>query len=385
MTDAKTLADIYYKKGFEEVEAKAGAHAGTFKVFVNFIPVADITFMDPKLYKSLMKKAVQIDRIFYSPPNYLRMLMYLELSRPAGNISRWEKVLKRITLLNKNYPLEVDKICDFRQIARPMGSALSKKEQEKIFDIVQESFISQGLIFFGAMANEMYKQHIKNSKHKLLAKTPDFDVLSTDPFESATILKACLKAEGFKHIILKKQSGLGDIIAPHYEIKVQGETVAIIYRTMACHSFNIIKIEGKKIKVATIDTMLSFYLAFLYVNKDYYDPKRILCMSQYLFNAQQANRLEQKGILKRFSVDCYGEQLTIEMMRAEKANKYKQLKNNRDSKEWDWYFYKYSPGDKNIAEPKKSTRKQKAMRKIKRNKTRKKKGRFSDLPRIYGF
>ena len=55
LNDAKTLADIYYKEGFEEVEAKAGAHAGTFKVFVNFIPVADITFMDPKLYKSLIK------------------------------------------------------------------------------------------------------------------------------------------------------------------------------------------------------------------------------------------------------------------------------------------------------------------------------------------
>jgi len=389
LNDAKTLADIYYKEGFEEVEAKAGAHAGTFKVFVNFIPVADITFMDPKLYKSLIKKAVQLDGIFYSPPNYLRMLMYLELSRPAGNISRWEKVLKRITLLNKNYPLEVDKICDFRQIARPMGSALSTKEQEIIFDIVQESFISQGLVFFGAMANEMYKQHIKNSKYKLLSKIPDFDVLSTDPLQSATILKERLKAEGFKRIILKKQSGLGDIIAPHYEIKVQGETIAIIYEPLACHSFNIIKLEGKKIRVATIDTMLSFYLAFLHVNKDYYDPKRILCMSQYLFKAQQANRLEQKGILKRFSIDCYGEQLTIEMMRAKKANKYKELKYNRNSKEWDWYFYKYSPGDKYIMRKKKSTRKQKAMgkqiRKPKRNKTRKKKGRFSDLPRIFGF
>ena len=49
LNDAKTLADIYFKKGFDEVEAKAGAHAGTFKVFVNFIPVADITFLVPKL------------------------------------------------------------------------------------------------------------------------------------------------------------------------------------------------------------------------------------------------------------------------------------------------------------------------------------------------
>ena len=36
LKDAKELADIYYKAGFEEVEAKAGVHSGTFKVFVNF-------------------------------------------------------------------------------------------------------------------------------------------------------------------------------------------------------------------------------------------------------------------------------------------------------------------------------------------------------------
>ena len=36
LEDAKQLADIYYNEGFEEVEAKSGVHAGTFKVFVNY-------------------------------------------------------------------------------------------------------------------------------------------------------------------------------------------------------------------------------------------------------------------------------------------------------------------------------------------------------------
>ena len=37
-----SMADIYFKNGFSEIEAKAGIHFGTYKVFVNFIPVADI-------------------------------------------------------------------------------------------------------------------------------------------------------------------------------------------------------------------------------------------------------------------------------------------------------------------------------------------------------
>ena len=46
--------------------------------------------------------------------------------------------------------------------------------------------------------------------------------------------------------------------------------------------------------------MLSFYLAFLYgydeFGEEYAD--RVLCMSQFLFDVQQKNRLAQKGLLK---------------------------------------------------------------------------------------
>ena len=105
LNDAKELADIYIQNGFQEVEAKSGQHHGTYKVFVNFIPVADITNIPKELFAAIKKESVKIAGILYSPPNLLRMNMFLELSRPAGDISRWEKVLKRLTLLNKHYPL----------------------------------------------------------------------------------------------------------------------------------------------------------------------------------------------------------------------------------------------------------------------------------------
>ena len=105
LNDAKELADLYFEKGYTEVEAKAGQHHGTFKVFVNFQGVADITLIPSKLYNIIKKKAIRVNGILYTDPNFLRMSMYLELSRPAGDISRWEKVLKRLSLLNKHYPL----------------------------------------------------------------------------------------------------------------------------------------------------------------------------------------------------------------------------------------------------------------------------------------
>jgi hypothetical protein len=101
LSDAKELADIYYAAGYKDVEAKAGVHMGTFKVFVNFIPIADITIMNKEIFHNIFVDSIEISGIHYAPPNYLRMSMYLELSRPMGDSSRWEKVMKRLNLLNK--------------------------------------------------------------------------------------------------------------------------------------------------------------------------------------------------------------------------------------------------------------------------------------------
>jgi hypothetical protein len=106
LDDAKELCDIYVKEGFVEVEAKNGVHEGTYKVYVNFTPVADVTHLHKDIFNAIKKEAIRVSGIYYAPPNFLRMSMYLELSRPAGDISRWDKVLKRLTLLNKNYPLK---------------------------------------------------------------------------------------------------------------------------------------------------------------------------------------------------------------------------------------------------------------------------------------
>ena len=143
MKDAKELADIYYKKGFEEVEAKAGMHPGTFKVFVNYIPVADITYLIDDIYKNIKKRSIIVDGIYYTPANYLRMSMYLELSRPNGDVSRWEKVLKRLSLLNNHYPLK-GRRCDREEIQRLFEYGVKKSiSKDKSADTSPESLNSK--------------------------------------------------------------------------------------------------------------------------------------------------------------------------------------------------------------------------------------------------
>jgi len=343
MEYAEKLANIYYKAGYQEVEAKSGIHTGTYKVYVNFIPIADITFLDKKIFDQLIKNSIKINAINYCPPNFLRMAMYLELSRPMGDVSRWEKILKRLILLNNNYPLK-GKNCQNLSFQRKYEG--DHQEQLTVYDIAKKCFINQGVVFFGGYACSLYGKYMPYHEKKQIDSIPDFDILSTDPYTTAVILKEQLNYNGFKNIKINKKNQIGEYIDTHYEIIVNNDVIAFIYKATACHSYNVITINKSKIKVASIDTILTFYLIFIYSNRKYFDVNRLLCMAEYLFKVQLKNRLQQRGLLKRFTVQCYGKQKTLEDIREEKSKIYEKVKSDKKSKLYNMNFFRYIPREK---------------------------------------
>ena len=376
---ATKLVDIYVKAGYEEVEAKSGVHFGTYKVYVNFIPMADITLLEKSLFDILLENSKKKLGIYYCPPNYLRMSMYLELSRPKGDISRWEKVLKRLTLLNKYYPLN-DDTCDYKIIQRKYEG--DNKSVDDINEAIRTTCIDEECIFFGGYANFLYSKYMPYSIRSRFTKDPDYDILSKEPETTSEFIKDALEELDIKNVKIIRHDGLQDIISEHYEIRVGKDSVCYVYKPIGCHSYNEITINKNTIKVATIDTMLSFYLAFMYIDRPYYDPKRIVCMSKFLFDVQQNNRLKQNGLLKRFSIDCYGVQHTLEEIRETKAKKFKEFKdlNDRKSGEYQKWFFSYRPeikkdannsenntnNEKKIVKKRKQTRKNKIKGKNKK-------------------
>ena len=379
LNDAIELANIYADAGYKEVEAKSGMHHGTYKVFVNFIAVADITHLQKDIFDALYKDAIKVAGIKYAPANFLRMNMYLELSRPMGDVSRWEKVFKRLSLLNKHYPVNPTTNCDKVEFQKKMEeetikSIISKDSatstdsflnlstaevEEDIHIIIRNTLVSMGAIFIGGYACSLYSKYMPEKDKRKVEKTADFDVISEDIDKCALIVKEQLENKVKEKIVLMEHAEINEIIPRNIEIKIGADSVAFIYEPIACHSYNKIVVDKKEINVATIDTLLSFYLAFLYSKKEYYQNKdKILCMAMFLFDVQQRNRLSQDGLLKRFSIDCYGKQKTLEDIRTEKANKFKELNGKKDTPEYDEWFLKYNPNDKrkraNVKSPEKA-------------------------------
>ena len=356
--DAKELADMFFKLGYNEVEAKAGAHPGTFKVFVNFMAIADITNMERTLFKTLQSRSYIKGNIHYAPTDFLRMAMYLELSRPEGDVSRWEKVLKRLTLLNKAYPMRTRK-CNAIELQRPFGSVGNSKNsktkhskkyekesmaiQNQVYDITQRVLLNSDVVFIGGFADILYTKYLPKKEQHKLTRNPEFDVLSNSPKDLADLIRITLSTNGIEGVRVQKMPGIGEIVSDHYKVSVGDDIVVLIYKPTACHSYNTVKLNGHPIKVASVDTMLMLYLAFSYAERNYYNQERIMCLASLLFYIQNENRTVQTGLLKRFGRSCFGTQETLESLRKEKAVKFDELKGDRTSDEYQKLFLRYIP------------------------------------------
>jgi hypothetical protein len=241
---------------------------------------------------------------------------------------------------------------------------------KRIHMVLRDAFIDEGAIFFGGYAISNYVKYMPYKQRKLVSKIPDFDVLFSNPEIMAEKIKKKLSENGIDDVSIIKHESVGEILPLHYELIVGKDTVAFIYDTIACHSYNTFFLDKKKVNIATIDTILTFYLAFWYIDEPYYQRDRIMCMVRFLFSLEEKNRLSQRGLLKRFSTTCYGHQETLMNIRAKKSAKFKELDELRGTKEYNMWFLKYNPGEKKKINDKDTKR---TKDKLRRNTTHKSK------------
>jgi hypothetical protein len=157
------------------------------------------------------------------------------------------------------------------------------------------------------------------------------------------MVKEKLELAGVKLVKLIYHEKVGEVVPECYEIVVNTDTIAFIYNPDACFSYNIVNLNKQQIKVASIDTMLYFCYSFYYSAQPYYNRERILCITNILYAVELENRLNQRGLLKRFSTECVGSQRSYKEIKEYKAQKFKELVRNRNTREYHEWFLKYHP------------------------------------------
>nr|QBK87786.1 MAG: uncharacterized protein LCMAC202_01220 [Marseillevirus LCMAC202] len=152
--DAVELADLLYKAGFKYTETKAGVHKGTFKVFANFWPIADITYLPQELYDQIT--TTKKNGYTLVSPAYLQMTMYNIISKPIESPVRWPQVAFRQKLLEQwAAPKYRKKQCAIDLIAEKEHVELDP-ELEKALQVVYREARKAKLIHYGALAYNKY-------------------------------------------------------------------------------------------------------------------------------------------------------------------------------------------------------------------------------------
>ena len=315
MSDLQQIASELTKAGFTEIAAREGMHEGTIKIYVDYIPVADLTAMDGSLFRSLAKKAQAIDGISYIDPDSLRMLMYLELSRPRGEVSRWSKVYERMMLFNEFVPIQACK-------RRP------SKLQKNVFSDAQLEYTRRYLIhnqrmFAGGDLIPFYQHAIrKRSKDAswILSSRKPVIFLSPDPKLDANQLLDeyhFLEKKKTLHIKTFYNQGL-DVMPSIYVIHRGSQPLVFIIEQTSCHSYINLPLRDGALKagnlmIASMDTLITLYFSLGFVSTSFFDKGAMSCLANELVHISiQGRRLPPDQFVFPFvSLRCVGYQTSL--------------------------------------------------------------------------
>jgi len=299
LQDCADLIVAFQDEGFTDVEAKFGIHEGTYKVFVNYRAAADVTYMPPEIYERIVKDSKMIGGIHYASVNFLRMNMYLELSRPAGMVSRWEKVYERLLLLNEEYPLKAGRC----------SAAVARVEsplQEKIVDI-------------GIAADAVFLSSAD------IVPRQDVVIMMSDQAASLTDKLTTL------HLTPTAFEAMGELLPARVELREKQKLVAVVFETVACHSYTTLK-SPANYRLGSIDLLIQMYYAMYFAELKGYLPVRLLCIIQELIELEEARRraavVEGAKAHDVFPLECVGHQPSMPELK--KAHRVRVLEKKKD-------------------------------------------------------
>jgi len=306
--DVDELIEDFKIAGYKEISKRIGMHDGTVKIYVNFTAIADISQLIPDFYDAIYEKSKVVGGIHYADPIFLRMMMYLELSRPRGEVARWEKVYERLKLLDLAHPL----------VKCKRGRITESTAAEKARPTIVRYMIQHKRVFMGADIYMAYKSSAsaKSRTHFLLHGSTPIVFFSPNADLDADVLKASTLAR--KVQITGYQGILPAMVALYHEDSL----ICLLVQEEACHSIVTLPLtKHRYLRIASPDTLLTFLIG-LYYRPDILlmTQEALLCWLKHYIDISDRYKLKPTKLIPAFSIECSGYQTTFaSLLRAKGA------------------------------------------------------------------
>ena len=372
------IADKVQSKTGTEVSVTTAAHEGTYKIFTEGQAIADITYVPKDVLNILREHSIVKDGIHYSGPDYLRMSSYLELSRPLGQPDRWEKVMRRLSLLNKAYPIKIpvkktkhdDKVRGIKtRLLRLLMDIQDTKTLRKNGDGSTFAFI--GPEIFSVVRRILQKSGSSKSSTGVIVGVGSVPggimLMSPSPEKTCELVLKCIRESGSgirgESYSFVKKDGSGEFLGERYIIysgkgeKIGRELCTIVGVNNACQSIYTIRVKHEKttrsIRIGSVESLLYIYNSLLFSEKkdiETFGEHEILRAIDSLIKLHIRILTIQKKPVIPFPTECIGEQETIKKMREDKKRSIKKLlaERGKTSIEYIRRNIRYDGGDKNM-------------------------------------
>ncbi len=306
---AQELAIKLHKAKLPNVQGKSGIHYGTYKVYVDFQAVADVTSMPDFLFDKLKTEVLQVDGLMVAPPDWLRMGMYKELMTPHNFPERWPKIAPRLALLNRYRPYELPKDQSCPMMFDDNGRSYENQEELlHMMDIIAAYVSKHHLILFGATAFNSFVQasrkysifSFENYPMRItgLSHVPDFDVFTANVDKDTTGFINALTNQGniqLSRIKTTSIPAIDHIVPRRITISVDDESLIELYEDEQCIGYINSTVPGQsgqdyQVRIASLPTMLTMWYTWLHTEPDI-DKQRerrskIYCVIEFLLNHQ---------------------------------------------------------------------------------------------------
>jgi hypothetical protein len=288
--DAYELAQYLKNKKYKYIKVRKALHDNTFKVIVNFVVVADITQVEKKKFDNLMKiseseKKSELYKYYKNdyklvPFAILFSNMHFELARPLSSYYRWEKILKRLELLQSIIP-------------KSMTTDIKKNNKSfnvEIFNQIDMFLKENKIPRVDTFMLEKYEIKWKEDRN-------DLSILSMIPKKTIISLTNFLKERGIESNISSNVIKINDM---------SGKIMRIFVLDTSKDCFSIK--EKKNELMGTPHTIIYFLYMNLLNNIDFFDLTRfksLLALERLFLNKTFPN---PNTILTK---DCYGNNLSF--------------------------------------------------------------------------
>lgn len=303
---AKELSNILARNGFKYIEVKPGIHPGTWKVFVEFISVCDITDINAQEYDRMIeliefenKEAKTMNNFYIAPKSFLKRELCYELSQPATSSFRWSKLMNRFIKFNKSFPNKLSK--KVKQIYDKTDKELNDMALN-IIKICKEFDV----IFIGNIAIDLHKGLYRETKTNLNIYSEYDCFVDVIYIEPTKILEKLIESYGniFKIVEINNRT----------IISKDGINLLSIYNGKnGCYSY----CKKKGMRVGTVFTIL-YFLYCEYMNKQLENPHDILQNIDTVYKIMKTMSCENHCFM---NIICYGEVKDMRQIRKDSWNK----------------------------------------------------------------